>query len=290
MYKAFELRIKNGEFDNITNQDEKLQIRLWHSIGFQKKIEFNTEYNELLKNYLKDGTIDGTKLAKEVFAQNSYDVFLSYSHDDEDLIFIIAGLLIEQFGLNVFVDTFYWGSADRLLKEIDDVNCKQADGTYNYAKRNLTTSHVHAMLTSAIIQIMDSSETVIFINTENSVPVLKDILSGTKEYTFSPWIYEEILLTNYLRKRNWSEHREIKINEKFNFSKKDLEIMYELPSENLIKLNKQYIREWMQINYRLNVSNKKRISTVDELGMYFTYELKHPLNILYKLIEKNEQL
>lgn len=38
MYKAFELRIKNGEFDNITNQDEKLQIRLWHSIGFQKKL------------------------------------------------------------------------------------------------------------------------------------------------------------------------------------------------------------------------------------------------------------
>ena len=287
MFKAFELRIKNGEFDNITNQDKKLQIRLWHSIGFQKKIEFNTEYSELLKNYLKDGTIDGTELAKEVFAQNSYDVFLSYSHDDEDLVFIIAGLLSDQFGLNVFVDTFYWGSADGLLKEIDDINCKNADGTYDYAKRNLSTSHVHAMLTSAIIQIMDSSEAVIFVNTDNSVPILKDTLSGTKEYTFSPWIYEEILLTNYLMERNWSEYRKIQLNEKFEYSKKELNITYELPTENLIPLNWTNILEWMQINHELNIVDKKRISTIEELTLHFTYELKHPLNILHKMIEKN---
>lgn len=287
MYKAFELRIENGEFDNITNQDKKLQIRLWHSIGFQKKIEFNTEYSELLKNYLKDGTIDGTKLAKEVFAQNSYDVFLSYSHDDEDLVFIIAGLLSDQFGLNVFVDTFYWGSADGLQKELDDINCKNADGTYDYAKRNLSTSHVHAMLTSAIIQIMDSSEVVIFINTDNSVPILRDTLSRTKEYTFSPWIYEEILLTNYLRERNWSEYRKIPLNEKFDYSKKELDIIYELPTENLIPLNWTNILEWMKINHELNIVDKKRISTIEELTLHFTYELKHPLNILYKMIEKN---
>lgn len=154
MYKAFELSIKNKEIKDSVELDEKLKIRLWHSIGFQKKIEFTNVYNDLLKNYLEDGTIDGTKLAEEVFAQNSYDVFLSYSHDDEDLILILAGLLKDQFDLNVFVDSFYWGSADSLLKEIDDINCKQTDGTYNYAKRNLSTSHVHAMLTSAIIQML----------------------------------------------------------------------------------------------------------------------------------------
>lgn len=197
MYKAFELSIKNKEIKDSVEPDEKLKIRLWHSIGFQQKIEFTNAYNDLLKKYLEDGTIDGTKLAEEVFAQNSYDVFLSYSHDDEDLILILAGLLKDQFDLNVFVDSFYWGSADSLLKEIDDINCKQTDGTYNYAKRNLSTSHVHAMLTSAIIQIMDSSEIIIFVNTDNSVPILKDTLSGTKKYTFSPWIYEEILLTKY---------------------------------------------------------------------------------------------
>ena len=74
---------------------------------------------------------------------------------------------MEQFNLNVFVDTFYWGSADDLLKEIDDIKCKNSDGTYDYQKRNITTSHVHAMLTSAIMQVMDLSEIVIFVNTNN---------------------------------------------------------------------------------------------------------------------------
>lgn len=58
------------------------------------------------------------------------------------------------------------------------------------------------MLTSAIMQVMDLSEIVIFVNTNNSVPVLENTLSGKKEYTFSPWIYEEVLLTELLRGKN----------------------------------------------------------------------------------------
>lgn len=49
---------------------------------------------------------------------------------------------------------------------------------------------------------MDLSEVVIFVNTYNSVPVLENTLSGKKEYTFSPWIYEEVLFTELLRKKN----------------------------------------------------------------------------------------
>lgn len=285
MYRSFELRITDEESKNIIENAGKLRSHLWHSLGFQRKVKIENEYKELLKKYVEYGTVNGTELAKEVFAQEHYDVFLSYSHNDKDLIYIIAGLLEEQFDLKVFVDTFYWGHADSLLKEIDDINCKQPDGTYNYAKRNLSTSHVHAMLTSAIIQIMDSSEIVIFINTDNSVPVLQDTLSGIKKYTFSPWIYEEVLLTKYLRERNWTEYRQILFQEKYHFNKSDLEIKYELPNENLITLDVRLICEWMNIYNKLNSSNTAKIDTMEKLNILFTFKVKHPLNILYKLIE-----
>ena len=219
MYRAFDLKVTNKEIEDVVKYNSTEQIKLWNNIGWQCKQEFKDEYNYLLKNYLNDGTINGTKLIKEVFDKNNYDVFLSYSHNDEKLVLTIAGMLMEQFNLNVFVDTFYWGSADDLLKEIDDIKCKNSDGTYDYQKRKITTSHVHAMLTSAIMQVMDLSEIVIFVNTNNSVPVLENTLSGKKEYTFSPWIYEEVLLTELLRRKKWFEHRLSTFNERMEYKK-----------------------------------------------------------------------
>lgn len=285
MYRAFDLKVTNKEIEDVVKYNSTEQIKLWNNIGWQCKQEFKDEYNYLLKNYLNDGTINGTKLIKEVFDKNNYDVFLSYSHNDEKLVLTIAGMLIEQFNLNVFVDTFYWGSADDLLKEIDDIKCKNSDGTYDYQKRNITTSHVHAMLTSAIMQVMDLSEIVIFVNTNNSVPVLENTLSGKKEYTFSPWIYEEVLLTELLREKKWFEHRLSTFNERMEYKKEqDFEIAYELPKNNMINIDVDDIHEWIRINQRLNCSKNKKIRTKEDLELLLFIE-HHPLNILYKIIE-----
>ena len=290
MYKVFDLKLTNKEFGNVLKHNDSQQIKIWENIGKQYKQEFNNKYRRLLKKYLENGTVDGTKLLKEVFATDHYDVFISYSHNDDDLIFAIAGMLGKEFNLNVFVDVFYWGSADRLLKEIDDIKCKKEDGTYDYQKRNLTTSHVHAMLTSAIMQVMDLSEVVIFVNTYNSVPVLKNTLSGKKEYTLSPWIYEEVLFTEFLRKKEWFEHRILNLSEKFERKiKQDFEIAYELPKNNMISIDIHIIREWIMINNRLNSAKGKAIRTVEELEL-LPFESHHPLNILYKIIEDNYDL
>lgn len=290
MYKAFDLKLTNGEFGNVLKYNASQQIKIWENIGKQYKQDFNNKYRRILKNYLENGTVDGTKLLKEVFAKDHYDIFISYSHNDEDLIFAIAGMLGKEFNLNVFVDAFYWGSADRLLKEIDDIKCKKTDGTYDYQKRNLTTSHVHAMLTSAIMQVMDLSEVVIFVNTYNSVPVLENTLSGKKEYTFSPWIYEEVLFTELLRKKEWFEHRILNLSENFESKvEQDFEIAYELPKNNMISIDTNIIREWIMINNRLNVSKGKSIRTVEELELLL-FKVHHPLNILYKIIEDKYDL
>lgn len=171
MYKAFDLKITIEELKNIIKKNPEEQIRIWKSIGWQKKQSFDTECSELIKNYVREGILDGTSISSELFGCGHFDVFLSYSHNDEDLVFILAGMLEDYFGLNVFVDAFYWGSADALLKEIDNAYCKKTDGNYSYEMRNLSTSHVHAMLTTAIIRqyVMTSSFATTWIYLYNKV-------------------------------------------------------------------------------------------------------------------------
>lgn len=137
---------------------------------------------------------------------------------------------------------------------------------------------------------MDSSEVVIFVNAYNSVPVLENTLSGKKEYTFSPWIYEEILFTELLRKKEWFEHRILNLSENFESKvEQDFEIAYELPKNNMISIDINIIREWIMINKRLNVSKGKCIRTVEELELLL-FKVHHPLNILYKIIENKHGL
>ena len=130
-----------------------------------------------------ENVIDGNALKNYIFPtgeDGDYDVFISYSHDDTDDAIFLASWLEQKCGLRVFLDYYVWGSADSLLKDIDDHYCKQKDGRYNYSRRNYSTSHVHAMLSMAIMDIINAK-------------------------TLSPWIYEEnkmmLLLPSRLARR-----------------------------------------------------------------------------------------
>lgn len=72
-----------------------------------------------------DGIIDGSKLQKLDFpsVQKEYDVFISYSHNDEDLALYLASWLSNYCGLSCFLDSTVWHGADDLLKVIDDKYC-----------------------------------------------------------------------------------------------------------------------------------------------------------------------
>lgn len=69
-----------------------------------------------------------------------------------------------------FIDSFAWGSADQLLKEIDNKYCwKKHSKTYDYQKRNFMTSPVHAFLSTSLLDIIESSKICIFIESQESV-------------------------------------------------------------------------------------------------------------------------
>ena len=123
----------------------------------------------------------------------SPDVFISHSHNDLEIAKRFATWLKEKYGYNVFLDSFVWNSADGLLREIDNLYCKQRNGLYNYHKRNYSTAHIHTMLSMSIMEIIKRSKVGILIDSHHSIN-LERLRNSNQAKTLSPWIFQEIML------------------------------------------------------------------------------------------------
>ena len=136
---------------------------------FTKGIELfsahEKEVQDCLSEYItEDGIINGTALKEHWFSISKKDVFISHSHCDINKVKAFAGWLYDCFELEAFIDSCSWGYCDDLLKKIDKKYCyKPKTDTYDYQLRNYTTSHVHMMLSTALTEMMDNTECVIFL-------------------------------------------------------------------------------------------------------------------------------
>lgn len=161
-------------------------------------------YEKILEACTNGGVIDGADLSALNFPFDDnhdtpalYDVFISYSHLDEGKARYLYWFLTVQCNLHVFLDSTIWHSADLLLKAIDDRYCKNTtNNNYNYHKRNFSTSHVHTLLSMAMLNAIKRSECFLFIESDNSL-TLKD---GIQDHSLSPWIYQETEFANSLPK------------------------------------------------------------------------------------------
>jgi len=153
--------------------------------------ELHSELRRLVKG--ERGIIDGERLQNFVFPTNNYDVFISHSHNDLEIAKRFATWLKEKYGYNVFLDSFVWNSADGLLREIDNLYCKQRNGLYNYHKRNYSTAHIHTMLSMSIMEIIKRSKVGILIDSHHSIN-LERLRNSNQAKTLSPWIFQEIML------------------------------------------------------------------------------------------------
>jgi|LSQX01.2.fsa_nt_gb hypothetical protein len=121
MYRGFKL-------DNIKN-NEALLSRL--GLNYIEERRFYNEYRqECFYRYLydsvnNDSVISGSMVEDKYFPIKNTDVFLSHSHRDKDLAIKIANWLRATFDLNVFIDSYVWGHADGLIKEIVDIYGKK---------------------------------------------------------------------------------------------------------------------------------------------------------------------
>ena len=189
MYKAFNYSPSNAFYNNTLNRHLITGRDIYNS--HKKNVQL------CLDKYIsKDGVINGTELKNNWFSIDKTDVFISHSHKDIEKVKAFAGWLSDTFGLTAFVDSCAWGYCDDLLRAIDNKYCydKKKD-TYDYNLRNYTTSHVHMMLSTALVEMMDRSECLVFFNTPNSI-IMKDELGkiSKKEKTTSPWIMYELTM------------------------------------------------------------------------------------------------
>jgi hypothetical protein len=177
MYRGFDVNLDAAWFDQKSNELEA-----------GKKIFANNENLarqslDSLRN--SSGDLMATDIMTEWFPDLKPHVFISHSHQDSIQAITMAGWLNRQFGLTAFVDSCAWGYADKLLAEIDKKYCYQVNkGTYAYEMRNKSTAHVHIMLNSALMRLMNSTECIFFINTPNSISTQTYIES--KQTTASP--------------------------------------------------------------------------------------------------------
>ena len=241
-----------------------------------------------LKEFIYDnGHIDGDSMKSNWFQMENVDIFISHSHQDITKVKAFAGWLYDEFKLAAFIDSCVWGYCNDLLQQIDDEYCKKKDGkTYDYNLRNYTTSHVHMMLDTALTEMIDNTECIMFYNTPNSVLLADDlqkIKNEKKKVTLSPWIYHELAMTSLVRickpsrtiqllenalvHKAFSEYNDINI--EHNISDY-LDKMITLKSEEL----ELWDRSYAILTHRLDGESVLNITG---------YEKIHSLDVLYNL-------
>ncbi len=183
----------------------RLDTDKWTYDVEKKRQEFYQDLLDTVWCDKKNGILDGRKLKEYVFptgGEGDYDVFISYSHDDEGLALKLAYYLQEYCSLRVFLDCYIWHSADALLKAIDDDYCQTSDKKYySYKSRNYSTSHVHALLSMAILDVINKTECCIVLDSNNSIN-LHRLEDPKQAETLSPWIFEEISFMRLLPQRS----------------------------------------------------------------------------------------
>ena len=82
-----------------------------------------------------------------------------------------------------------WGSADKLLKAIDDEYCISDinEDTYDYKKETYQQVMFMQCFRFLSLGTIDKTEVFFFINTDNSIPKIADSMKN-QSYMLLPWV------------------------------------------------------------------------------------------------------
>ena len=187
MYKRYKLE---------NNQDLVSLVKEYSNYG-DEIIEANKrDIKKSLDEYInQQGYINMSDISKEWFPLVKCDIFLSHSHNDLDIVKGLVGFFKKRFNIDTFVDSYIWGYCNDLLREIDNKYCRKENSFFDYDKRNYSTAHVHMMLSNSLNKMINKSECIIFLESENSLDVKEIIENGTS----SPWIYSELIATKLIQ-------------------------------------------------------------------------------------------
>ena len=254
MFRGFELKLDENTFSQQVGD-----FTLYENEGEYLKTDLHAFFGRNIQKFTYDSSfsIDGNEIENRWFPKSSglFHVFLSHSHADEQLALAITGLL-KRFGICVFVDSLVWGFRDQLIRQLF------AFGEKTYPNLVSMCSHVDCMLMKSLIEMMDSCECLLFLNTPQSISAREAV-----RQTHSPWIYAELEASRFLRSHPDPARTPLQVVvENFSSRKKQASdranIAYNLP-EHLTKLSIVQFRQWMK-----RACRKKGFDALNELYKY----------------------
>lgn len=164
------------------------------------KANAKRQVTSLAELMIAKDTFDASLILDKLFPTVKADIFLSHSFQDAEKAIQLAVELKEQCGLNVFVDSCVWGSVYELQNAIDRKYCfNESSNTYDYNKRNRSTAHLHMILSTALQRMIDETETILFMNTDQSISLDHSVNQELK--TLSPWIHMELAFSSLVRRK-----------------------------------------------------------------------------------------
>lgn len=249
MFKAFNFK-EIKEFQENTSDFLRKNYRVIGEDLYKRQAR--TISDSIDKYYIDNQKkiLDGTHIMEEWFPQVKSHIFISHSHTDIDAIYELVGYLYAEYNIKAFVDAAVWGYADKLLQKIDDDHCYQnSTGTYNYPKRNITTSNVYLMLLNSLHSMIDNTECVFFIDTPNSVKSIPDQFDGA---TYSPWIFSELNIVEKIRIKKPFRPYELKFERRdtaFEPVQESVQVIYDIEKQlsNLEPLSFNDLSRWEKI-------------------------------------------
>lgn len=184
-------------------------LDVYHECGLKQCKEATKVVKASLDSYvLENGNLNAEAIEKDWFPKINAHVFLSHSHMNEDMVINFAGYLYHHYNITSFIDSIVWGYADNLLEEINRRYCTYRDGQgnllYNHDKVKRSAAQVYLLLQGALAKMIDQCESLIFINTPESLNV-SDTIGNEK--TSSPWIYSELMMADIFPQRELKYHR-----------------------------------------------------------------------------------
>lgn len=208
--------------------------------NFKKYSNYNYDVNAIISDDIyKHYRIKMEDIKNIYIPLIESDIFISYSHDDTEKAKLLANEL-QTYGLKTFVDCLYWKSIDDALKQYDNLyslsdDCSSSK-TYNYEKRNKSTSTFHMILADSLIDIIKKSDVYIMLYSENYM--------NDDKRTYSPWIYLENKVAksfeNEWKHMNRLIHDSIRENYAISFPIDDNDFLVIKSFQSLIQVLKKY--------------------------------------------------
>lgn len=271
VFTGFDLKIDKSFFET----QKSFPYEYYATIGKTHLKVQQIKYKQSIKEFIFNDSIDGTKVQNEWFPLIKADVFISHSHKDQELAEALAGWIYEKFEHKVscFIDANVWGFQDELLQQMnDDLSDKEVypeRTIYNYDSCNKVSQHVNAMLSIALQKMIDKTETVLFLNTENSIQITD---GNEMSRTYSPWLYTEIVCSQIIRKKPLIVYRDYGLIHKSMYESAEMkmnlvtaiDISYSVSLQHLISIGYSELSRW-------------------EMKYFYSDDEQYPLDILYQI-------